>query len=304
VSRPVAQPRSLPQAFPYQGSKRALIAPILSLFPNGGVPELVEPFAGSAAVSIGARHYGLAQDIAISDVNEPLMRLWRLIISNPELVIEGYTTLWNEQLEDPRQYFLDVRYRFNETKEPVLLLYLLARCVKAAVRYGRSGDFNQGADHRRLGARPANMRDRLERASRLMQGATVTISSYEDALTGAARDALVYLDPPYQGTSNVPDHRYLAGLRRSAFAQTLAGAVDNDTSFIVSYDVVTDDNRYGSALPAELGLTHRHVRVGISSQATLLGRKELTTESLYLSPALVRRLGGAGEVDLRLQNIA
>lgn len=293
--------RTIPQAFPYQGSKRALAGQILSLFPQEGSPRLVEPFAGSAAISVAALHYKLADAAYISDVNEPLMGLWKLIIEEPQHLIAEYTRMWNEQLDDPRAYFLEARDKFNAGKQPEILLYLLCRCVKAAVRYSqKTGDFNQGADHRRLGAKPSNMAERISRASVIMQGSTVATSAYQDPLVNASRDELVYMDPPYQGTSDVSDHRYLKGLQREAFSEVLQQAVDNKVSFIVSYDVVTDDEKYGSALPAELGLTHRHVVAGVSSQATLMGQKRMTTESLYISPALVQRLGGADAIDGRL----
>ncbi len=294
---------AVPQAFPYQGSKRVLLGPILALFPGDGVAELVEPFAGSAAVSVGARFYGKAKDLTLSDVNAPLMALWDLIVSAPDAVVDGYAVMWQEQLDDPRQYYVDVRSRFNQTHDPRLLFFLLARCVKAAVRYSRAGDFNQGADHRRLGARPVAMAKRVHEASRLMQGALITSESYEERLIGAPRRALVYLDPPYQGTTDRSDHRYLTGLARSAFTAALAAATDNGVSFIVSYDAITEDGRYGSALPDDLGLIHRHVVVGPSSQATLSGKRALTTESIYVSPALAARLGGPAEIDRRLASV-
>ncbi|MDV7992077.1 DNA adenine methylase [Rhodococcus sp. IEGM 1374] len=296
-------PRSIPQAFPYQGSKRALVGQILSLFPTEQVPLLVEPFAGSAAISVAARMYGRAQDIQISDVNAPLMDLWRMIIDSPDDLLDSYTKMWHEQqqgensLVEAKAYFMLKRREFNDTKDPAILLYLLARCVKAAVRYGKNGDFNQSADNRRMGARPANMQERIHGASRLMQGAKVTSGSYEDPLVNAPREAIVYMDPPYQGTTDVPDHRYLTGLRRDVFSETLQRAVDNQVSFIVSYDVVREDNKYGEPLADDLGLLHRNVVVGVSSQATLVGRKEMSIESLYISPALVQRLGGQDKID-------
>lgn len=293
-------PRSVPQAFPYQGSKRALSAQILSLFPDDAPVGLVEPFAGSAAISVAARRYNLADDVVLSDVNGPLIGLWERIINDPEGLVEDYGTMWLEQQPDPRAYFLRVREEFNRTQDPTLLLYLLCRVVKAAVRYSKGGEFNQSADHRRLGAKPSNMRQRIYEASELMQGVELHRGSYEPFLVQAPRDCLVYMDPPYQGTTDVPDHRYLVGLRREPFIETLQHAVDNDVSFIVSYDVVRDDNKYGSKLPEELGLIHRHVNVGPSSQATLSGRKEMSVESLYMSPALVQRLGGADSVDRRI----
>jgi DNA adenine methylase len=43
---------------------------------------------------------------------------------------------------------------------------------------------------------------------------------------------------------------------------------------------------YGKPLPAKLHLRLMEIDAGRSSQATLLGRSEMTVESLYLSPAL------------------
>jgi DNA adenine methylase len=295
------RPVAVPQAFPYQGSKRALAGHILSLFPDGGVPRLIEPFAGSAAISLAARHHAVAETVHLADVNAPLIALWNLIIHDPSTLLTAYARMWHEQQPDPRAYYLRVREEFNATHRPELLLHLLCRCVKAAVRYSRTGDFNQAPDHRRLGARPPHLAARITAASRLLRGATTTATeSYADPLVNAAPEDLVYLDPPYQGTSDVPDPRYLTGLRREAFADTLQAAVDNKVSFIVSYDAVREDNKYGLALPPELGLTHRHVVAGVSTQATLQGRRRLTVESLYLSPALLQRLGGKPEIDRRL----
>ncbi|MFD9035075.1 DNA adenine methylase [Streptomyces sp. NPDC059567] len=297
-------PRTVVQAFPYQGSKRILAGQILSLFPDGKLERLVEPFAGSAAISMAARHYDIADHVSISDVNAPLMGLWRMIANEPDELIASYVHMWHEQQEDPRSYYLEAREKFNRTQQPDLLLYLLCRCVKAAVRYSKTGAFNQGADHRRLGARPKVMSERILAASKLMKTAEIVTGSYEDPLVNANAEDLVYMDPPYQGTSDVPDHRYLKGLTRDTFTDSLQKAVDNDVSFIVSYDVVTADNKYGFALPDELGLTHRHIVAGVSSQATLQGKKKTTVESLYLSPALVRRLGGAEELDRRMGQTA
>jgi DNA adenine methylase len=43
----------VPQAFPYQGSKWNLAPAILRYFPDG-IGTLIEPFAGSAAITLAA----------------------------------------------------------------------------------------------------------------------------------------------------------------------------------------------------------------------------------------------------------
>lgn len=88
----------------------------------------------------------------------------------------------------------------------------------------------------------------------------------------------------------------MRGLPREEFEPVLAEMVERDISFIISYDVVREDGKYGKPISSSLGLTHLHVAAGRSSQATLLGRNDVTFESLYLSPALVARLNGVARL--------
>ncbi|HEY7174708.1 MAG TPA: DNA adenine methylase, partial [Micromonosporaceae bacterium] len=286
-------------ALPYQGSKRQLAHAIVPLLP-ADTARVIEPFAGSAAISLAARYVGVGRAALISDVNVPLMRLWREILDDPTALALRYQRLWFEQRPDPHAFFAAVRSTFNASHEPHHLLYLLARCVKAAVRYNRDGEFNQGADHRRLGARPDVMRARLTATSAALAGAHLEAVDYAAVLRGADRADVVYLDPPYQGVSTSRDRRYVVGLPRDAFVAELATAVDRETSFLVSYDGRSGTRAYGVPLPPELGLLHLHLHAGTSSQATLNGMSARTVESLYLSPALVRRDGGAAAIVRRL----
>lgn len=296
-------PRGLPQAFPYQGSKRVLAREILSLFPHR-VDTLWEPFAGSSAISIASLKYGFARRAVISDVNVPLMNLWTCIINSPEELSDEYERHWKAQLEDPRAYYSNIRDEFNKTGEPSLFLYLLCRCVKASIRYNKkTGEFNQSADHRRLGTKPQALRKRIVEVSAIMQEAYPYVGNYEDFLLKASPDDLVYMDPPYQGTTDVPDHRYLKGLSFEEFSKSLEKANDKQLSYIVSYDAQTHDNKYGQSLPDELKLAHLNVKTGISTQGTLNGDRIVSYESIYVSPVLTQKLGGFEGVHERLKDI-
>lgn len=122
-----------------------------------------------------------------------------------------------------------------------------------------------------------------------MRGTRAVVAGYEGLLLDAGPCDVVYLDPPYQGVSGAVDRRYLAGLPRADFEQVLGSAIEREISFIVSYDGVATTT-YGEPLSAGLGLTHFNVLAGRSAQATLHGRDTVTTESIYLSPALLTRL--------------
>ena len=80
---------------------------------------------------------------------------------------------------------------------------------------------------------------------------------------------------------------------RQSLAQfrALREANDRSVSYIVSYDAVRADNKYGEPLDAALGLTHLHLVAGRSAQSTLSGGTDITTESLH---AIGRREQAAG----------
>jgi DNA adenine methylase len=252
---------------------------------------LYEPFAGSAAMTIAAAANAVANRFHINDLNKPLMDLWREIIESPEDVSSKYRQIWLEQNTDSKLHFLKVRADFNRTGRPELFLYLLARCVKGSVRYNSRGEFNQSADNRRQGMKPETMRQHILGASRLLRGKTeITAVDYRDVLDRVTLGDLVYMDPPYQGVCRNRDPRYFEGVYVGDFVAALDVLNRRGIRYLVSYDGRTGDKTYGETLPPELNLTLIELYAGRSSQATLLGRNDITIESLYLSPALADEL--------------
>jgi len=280
----------IPHPIPYQGSKRNLAKYILPFFPLE-IKTLFEPFSGSAAISIAAAVHGKATHFHLNDVNQPLIALWNEIINNPKEISAQYENLWTEQQGNERKYYDVVRDNFNKTKRPDYLLYLLARCVKASVRYNANGEFNQSPDNRRLGRNPQQMKDDIFAVSRLLKNkTTLTSADYKEVLKKATSKDLVYMDPPYQGVCATGDPRYFSGIDFDEFMQELKKLNSRNVPFILSYDGRTGKKSYGQNLPDELGMYRLEVEAGRSTQATLLGRDEVTIESVYLSNNLVQKL--------------
>lgn len=279
-------PKSIPHPFPYQGSKRRIAADILARMP-AQVDVLYEPFAGSGALTIAAAMDGRARSFVLADLNGPLVSLWRAILAEPEALCDDYERLWFAQEGREPDFYGEVRLRFNQHQRPADLLYILARCVKAAVRYNVRGEFNNSPDHRRRGMRPATMRANILAVSSLLAvRAKAVEADYRDVLAQAGPADLVYMDPPYQGVSNTRDHRYIRGLDRAEFVGALEDLNARRVPYIISYDGRTGDKTYGEELPSHLGLTRYEVFAGQSSQATLLGKSAETHESLYVSAAV------------------
>lgn len=173
------------------------------------------------------------------------------------------------------------------------MLYLLARCVKDSVRYGKSGNFNQSPDKRRHGKNPQKIAKNTAEISRLLKGkALFSAFDYRLVLEQAETGDIVYMDPPYQGVSAAHDHRYAAGVSFGDFAAALAELNRKGVDFIVSYDGACGCRTYGQDLPDSLKCQKIMLNAGRSTQATLLGKAELTSEALYISEGLSQRLLG------------
>jgi DNA adenine methylase len=280
----------IPHPIPYQGSKRNIADSILKYFPDT-VDRLIEPFTGSAAISIASAYFSKAKKFVLNDKNEPLMNLWKEIIYNPHKLISNYHRLWHSQLGDEENFYFEVRAKFNREFKPEYLLYLLARCVKAAVRYNAKGEFNQSADNRRKGRVPESMRNDILSVSELLRNKVELFSlDYKGLLSFIQKDDLVYLDPPYQGTGANGGFNYLENINLNEFLDFLYELNRKNSKFILSFDGRTNEKRYGAELPESLNLIKIEINAGRSSQATLLNRTEITFESVYISPALASKI--------------
>lgn len=288
--------KKAPHVIPYQGSKRKIAEDILTLV-NFPVQTLFEPFVGSGAITLAAAANSYAEKFVVSDKLEPLAELWKLIVFNPDKLIEEYSRLWNEQLLDPATFYKKVRDDFNNSKSPASLLYLIARCVKNAVRFNNKGEFNQGPDNRRLGLKPEKLKKEAHLMAKLLEkNVEIFAEDFRDVLKSATENDLVYMDPPWQGTSTKRDPRYAFLLNIDELIEELDNLNKRKIPFMLSFDGTCGDKSYGSELPEFLNLTKVAIDAGRSSQATLLGRNDITIESLYLSPAFVMKSGLNNEV--------
>ncbi|MSP91182.1 MAG: DNA adenine methylase [Myxococcales bacterium] len=279
--------RRVPHVVPYQGSKRRLAAAILDHVRGRPVRQLFEPCAGSAAVTLAAAARATAQSHVLGDSLAPLVALWQAAIAQPDSVADAYAALWFAGIADPDATFLRAREAFNAAGGAAELLYLVSRCVKAAVRFNQAGHFNQSADRRRVGPSPDRVRKELRAASALLRGrSTVRCADLADAVADAGPDDLVYLDPPWQGTSSGSDRRYHAGLTRDRLLGVLADLDGRGVPWLLSYDGRTGDRSFGVPLPASAYGRRVELDAGRSAQATLHGRNDRTVEALYLSASL------------------
>ena len=279
-----------PQLVQYQGSKRKLAPIILEHFPSH-VDRLIEPFSGMAAITVAAAVNKKADSYWINDINEPLIYVLKSAIENPEELYKQYKNVWEDQYEYPEghvAHFYHIRDEYNSgNRGPEITLYLLARCVKGAVRYSSDGRFNQSPDKRRHGTNPERIRKTAQMLSLLLKGKTkYTCIDYREMLPEIKPSDFVYMDPPYQGVTNTRDHRYYSGVEFQDLVGFLSELNRIGTPYILSYDGKLGDKTYGNEIPESLECKKLLLNAGKSSQATLLGKDLTTYEGLYLSRQL------------------
>ena len=280
-----------PHIVQYQGSKRILAPQILRYMPKR-FNRMVEPLAGSAAMTIATAAEGRANSYLVNDLNGPLVGLIEAAVSDPAEFLHDYATVWEAQFSFPAghlAHFYKVRDDFNSgDTRPANMLYLLARCVKGSVRYGRAGNFNQSPDKRRHGTSPSKLARNVECVSALLKGRVrFTSVDYREVFAQTVPGDVVYMDPPYQGVSEARDSRYLSGLTFDEFVESLETLNRRGVDYLISYDGACGGREYGRDLPPDLGCRKVMLRAGLSSQALFLGRKSVTYEALYVSRGLI-----------------
>ncbi len=280
-----------PHLVQYQGSKRNIAPEIIKYIPSD-THRIIEPFAGTCAFSILAAKEKKAEVFILNDINEPLLRMMENCVEDPYSLYTAYNEVWTGQFaegENNIDYFYKIRDQFNQGDQSAAkMLFLLARVVKGAVRYSTHGEMNQSCDKRRYGTKPETILINASRISALLKNRTTFYSKdYREILAIAKKGDLVYMDPPYQGTSNNEnprDNRYIQGVDYSEFVDALFDLNERNIDYIVSYDGMTGEHKIGLDLPEGLHLTHLFINAGVSAQSVLNGKKETTYESLYLSP--------------------
>ncbi|GBU09038.1 site-specific DNA-methyltransferase (adenine-specific) [Gammaproteobacteria bacterium] len=280
----------VPHIVQYQGSKR-ILAPKILRYMSKSFDRLIEPFSGMAAITMAVAHERRANRYHINDLNAPLVNLLQCAIEEPSDLIENYKSVWEQQFnfsDGHIEHFNHIRSDFNDgNQSPENMLYLLARCVKGAVRYGKSGNFNQSPDKRRHGTNPKNIEKNVYAISCLLKGNTsFSVTDYREIFDMARQGDLVYMDPPYQGVSNVRDNRYFSGVDFKEFADAIETLNRKNVDYLISYDGECGGKEYGKELPKQLNCNKILLNAGISTQATLLGKRHITYESLYISKNL------------------
>ena len=265
----------VPSLLKWTGSKRSQAARIAAYAPHK-FGRYYEPFLGG-----GALLYMLGRAGSVGgDIYEPLTAFWSLVRDEPQNLIADYAMQWEKLQKDLPGYFYVVRERFNSTRRPEDLNFLMRTCVNGIVRFSKSGDFNNSFHLSRKGMQPQRFAEIVREWTARLRGVEFRCSDFEETLSDAQSGDFVYMDPPYAGNKQ----RYIGDLDIERFNKMLAKLNKRGVKWVLSFDGVRGDTAYNYFIDQKVFRRKALLDSGHSAVSKVLnGPVEMVTESLYLN---------------------
>jgi DNA adenine methylase len=203
-----------------------------------------------------------------------------MVRDEPERLIDDYARQWAALQDDLPGYFYVVRDRFNITRQPEDLNFLMRTCVNGIARFSKKGDFNNSFHLSRKGMLPHRFAGMVRSWKEKLRGVEVRSGDYEETIADAQAGDFVYLDPPYAGNKQ----RYIRDLDVSRLCDVLDRLNRRGVRWALSFDGVRGSTIYDYAIPSDIYRRKVLLNSGYSAVAKVLnGPVEMVTESLYLN---------------------
>ena len=186
-----------------QGIKTKLVPWIKYQIEGLKYKKWIEPFFGSGVVG-----FNLApKDATFCDLNPHIIALYTEINNGKinSIKIKNFLEQEGKKLsKGGKEYYYEVRARFNEKHKPIDFLFLNRSCFNGIIRFNSKGEFNVPFCHKPERFAKAyvtkiiNQVKNLE--SRMSQNNWKFVcQDFTKTLTDIDEDSFVYCDPPYIG---------------------------------------------------------------------------------------------------------
>ncbi|WP_128977260.1 DNA adenine methylase [Streptomyces roseicoloratus] len=211
---------------PYFGSKQRIAPWIVSLLPAH--EHYVEPFCGGLSVLLAKTPSNME---TVNDLDGDLMTFWRVLRDRPAELIRACALTPHSRVE------------LADAHEPAADELELARRIWSRLAQGRSGTLRQtgwrhyiapaGSSIGMPGYMDAYV-DRLAAAAERLHHVSLEALPALDVIAkyGAARDALLYVDPPYLGSTR-PWSNYRVEMKGEQDHRDLAAALQDCKATVV-----------------------------------------------------------------------
>lgn len=175
----------------WAGGKYPLLNDIEKHLPQGEC--LIEPFVGAGSVFLNTRY----SRYILADINSDLIDLYNIVKTRTDEYVAAARALFSAENNDPEVYYR-LRAEFNQCREPLrraaLFLYLNRYGYNGLCRYNLKGEFNVPFGRYK---KPYFPEAELQHFAVKAQNAEFFCMSYEECMSLAEHNAVVYCDPPY-----------------------------------------------------------------------------------------------------------
>ncbi|MGG2085471.1 Dam family site-specific DNA-(adenine-N6)-methyltransferase [Priestia aryabhattai] len=208
----VIKQKKIPGLLKWIGNKQRFAHEIIQYMPSE-INTYYEPFIGSGAVlaALSDMKYnsglvpGISYNRAVaSDALTPLVQIFEYVKHNPEALIEYYReNLEGYNEETKKEMYLEIRERFNKTRNPLDFALLTRTCYSGIIRFRKSDGFMSTpvGPHNPIPA--SQFEKRVKQWHELVQDTTFINDDFRNVMRLASEGDLVYCDPPYTHSQTI-----------------------------------------------------------------------------------------------------
>lgn len=205
----------------WAGGKSQLLKQFESFYPpeltHGKIDTYIEPFLGSGAVFLDVCQKFPVKQAFLSDINQELILVYRVLQSAPEPLISNLTAIskkYHEMQPARREaFYYETRDEYNRLKSSVdfdalnpdgitraaQIIFLNKTCFNGLFRENKQGHFNVPVGSY---ANPAILdAANLREVSRRLQIAKISALGFENTEKFIDAKTFIYFDPPYRPLS-------------------------------------------------------------------------------------------------------
>ncbi|MCP2041711.1 DNA adenine methylase [Neisseria sp. HSC-16F19] len=177
----------------WAGGKAKLVPFIMGNLPVGRSKRLVEPFAGSAALSLAVDF----DAYLLNDTNADLIGLFQMLQSEKQAFIDYVRSFFIADNNQEARFY-ELREQFNaaddSAERAALFVYLNRHAFNGLCRYNSKGAFNVPFGRYSAPYFPeAEMQGFIAKSNRI----ELMCGDFQAALARVGHDDVVYCDPPY-----------------------------------------------------------------------------------------------------------
>ena len=181
----------------WAGGKRQLLNQIKERMPKE-YNDYYEPFIGGGAVLFELQ----PEKATINDINTSLINVYKQVKYNTEEFIELVNKLDSEMWEDGKEYYLNIREKYNDKllkKEydlelAALFTFMNKHCFNGLYRVNKKGLFNVPYNKSR---RTSIEEDAVRETAKYLKTVNILEGDFEEACKGAKKGDFIFFDSPY-----------------------------------------------------------------------------------------------------------